>query len=475
MGKKKVAISIVLALIIIFVLLSGFNGIRDIKSSEAKMTSTSLTLNESTDGNVTTYEYVDSEGELTLASDKGWARMLRTVDDEGRTTREEYYDELGAPAYLWAEYCAYSIEYGELQRIYRYYDEHGNLAERKDGFSVIVRTYDSDEYRDHIDYYYDSEMNHTQNTNQIFGIHRYYDSSWHNLQDIYLDAQGNQMSNKNGNASLIRTYDEYDRVIREMYYDIDGNPAIVTDGYAGISYIRDNETGDILKLTYLNSEGNPIVTNKGYASILYTRAADSSIITERYFDSEDNPIKVGKSWYGKKHVGDKAFYLSKNGNVIFSIDSLLSNYPFIVIVMGLIVSVIFLLRNKNLNYVLFALYFLFIMYETIFFRVQRDRNIQLELFWSYKQFFTDNTMRLEILNNIWLFIPYGVGIALVLKRKKWILFTALLPIVIEISQAVFKIGLCETDDVISNTLGILIGLFVAYYINSFSHKKQEKV
>lgn len=63
----------------------------------------------------------------------------------------------------------------------------------------------------------------------------------------------------------------------------------------------------------------------------------------------------------------------------------------------------------------------------------------------------------QYLQNIIFFIPFGF--LFLWKKNLWIvvceaLFTSVL---IEFTQYVFNLGWCEIDDVVSNTLGALIG------------------
>lgn len=66
----------------------------------------------------------------------------------------------------------------------------------------------------------------------------------------------------------------------------------------------------------------------------------------------------------------------------------------------------------------------------------------------------------EILLNIALFIPLGLLMAMMYTSIYWVkvlLFGIMLSSTIEISQYVFMKVLCEADDIIDNTLGVLIG------------------
>lgn len=119
---------------------------------------------------------------------------------------------------------------------------------------------------------------------------------------------------------------------------------------------------------------------------------------------------------------------------------------------------------KKARWALLALYCLFIVWYTLLSRTQKPvRTADLRLFWSFRDLVagksTGRTDAIQNINNILFFIPFG----LLLPLKKWwkVLLAALcFSAVIEASQYIFALGLCELDDVISNTFGALIGYWI---------------
>ena len=67
--------------------------------------------------------------------------------------------------------------------------------------------------------------------------------------------------------------------------------------------------------------------------------------------------------------------------------------------------------------------------------------------------------------NILFFIPYGILFPWKDNRKRVFVTALVLSVFIELSQFVFNLGWCEVDDVISNTLGAMIGWGVARQIS----------
>ena len=65
---------------------------------------------------------------------------------------------------------------------------------------------------------------------------------------------------------------------------------------------------------------------------------------------------------------------------------------------------------------------------------------------------------MEILNNIWLFVPLGMLLAGLWPGWAVLMIPVLLSAMIEGMQYALGVGLCEIDDVISNSLGGALGM-----------------
>ncbi|MDO4957109.1 MAG: VanZ family protein [Bacteroidales bacterium] len=79
----------------------------------------------------------------------------------------------------------------------------------------------------------------------------------------------------------------------------------------------------------------------------------------------------------------------------------------------------------------------------------------------------------EISLNVVLFIPIGVLLTCVLGKAKWKLVMgigALLSLTIELLQLVLKRGMCETDDLLANTLGCAIGVVLVMALSKCKQK-----
>lgn len=98
--------------------------------------------------------------------------------------------------------------------------------------------------------------------------------------------------------------------------------------------------------------------------------------------------------------------------------------------------------------ILAVLYIALILWITVFSRKAGTERIFKGVFWEIQMGYWNN-----IIQNIVLFIPLGFLVG----GKRAIIIGLLLTIGIEITQYVFKLGYCEVDDVINNTIGVVVG------------------
>ena len=72
------------------------------------------------------------------------------------------------------------------------------------------------------------------------------------------------------------------------------------------------------------------------------------------------------------------------------------------------------------------------------------------------------SVRVGVIDNIWLFIPLGTGLYREF-RKKWVLLVPfVMSVAIEATQYVTGLGIAEFDDVFGNTMGGWLGVLLAY-------------
>ena len=131
---------------------------------------------------------------------------------------------------------------------------------------------------------------------------------------------------------------------------------------------------------------------------------------------------------------------------------------------GGVVCLLILILPKRLSVFLIAAYIAFILYETLMFRESGDARANLVLFSYAGKFLKEQSVRVGVINNIWLFIPLGTGLYRWFQKKWVLLVPFLMSVAIETTQYITGLGIAEFDDVFGNTMGGWIGMLVAYII-----------
>lgn len=379
-------------------------------------TAAELEISESVDDNVTSTSYVNVDGVVTDAIDMGYATVQRTRNTEGRVVEELYFDADGNPAKRYDDYYGVAYQYGNNIVTITYLYADGLPMMNSAGYAIIVRTVDSDG-RAVDDYYYDLDMQPVYSSG-YYGLHREYDPARQNNSVTYLDENGQQ-------------------------------------------YERD-EAGRISQITYLDADGNPAPTSAGYTILKRIYHRDGTAETDKYFDADGNPMALAKGQYGIKRSGKVNLLLDKNGNIMLCVDNILNGFPATVVVSGVIICVLMLLFPRKASIALTAAYMVFILYETLMFRETGDARTNFVLFSYADRFFTEQSVRVGVINNIWLFIPLGTGLYRNIQKRWGLLIPLLLSIAIETTQYITGLGIAEFDDVFGNTVGGWIGIASAY-------------
>ena len=264
-------------------------------------------------------------------------------------------------------------------------------------------------------------------------------------------------------ATVTRTVKGYTILIE--FFGTDGKPALQPAGHCGVLWEYDDHWQNA-KITYLNADGEPTPTIKGYTTVIRTYNDDKTAETDYYYDADGEPVRLSEGQYGVYREDGKERYLDADGNEIFNLRLFLHSSPGMVILFGVLLVAVSLICGRKINILLLIAYLAFIVYMTLMHRETAESSIIPELFWSYKQFFTDPEIRWEILYNIFLFIPLGTMLGRVFRRWQVVFLPIVIAVGIEVMQYCMGTGICEIDDVISNGIGGLIGYGIGRVIGS---------
>lgn len=455
--KKLFAI----AILALFLIASCFFINPTLNKARPQYNSTQLKKVVSSNGDAERTDYVDSDGQITIAADKGYATLIVTTISENQKL-EQYYDDKGEPISRYNGYFGILQDYDEERNNTRitYLDRDGKPMIMANGYAIEEREY-NDRKQEVSVRYYGTEGEPIQTSLYGHGKINEYNENGEICRITYIDTSGVPMMTKTGYAIVIRNYykfkgSEYGNVESEFYFDEEGNPVSLFLGEYGIHKEYD-DLGRNNVLTYLDADGNPMITNRGYTSIIRTFQANNSVATERYLDIDGKPFSMAEGQYGYKSTDNWVVYLDKNGNEQFNLKNLMYNRPILIIVAAMILVLLACIFDRKWNMVYAILYFIGILYLTLMFRENDGATLKLEPFWSYKKIITDSEVRADIFKNIWLFIPLGAILYCIHPGWKMILIPLVLSILIEVIQYISGTGFCELDDVISNTLGGAIG------------------
>lgn len=208
----------------------------------------------------------------------------------------------------------------------------------------------------------------------------------------------------------------------------------------------------------MDRNGEPVATTAGYTILKRTYYRDGTEKINMYFDSLGSPVSLTKGQYGVQYANNIVLYLNRNGKIKLCIDNLLNAYPFMVVVVGIILCILLCLFPRKLKSTILLAYIIFIFYETLMFRETDDTRANLVLFSYAHTFLTNWKIRVDVINNIWLFIPFGTGLYAIFRKKRVWVAASGLSLAIELIQYFTGWGILELDDLFGNTVGGVIGV-----------------
>lgn len=409
-------------------------------------------------------DYVDAQGVVTLATDKGYASVVSVVE-KNHTTEEYYLDENGQPIAVSGYYGIINLYDGDKLIQITYVDANHQPVKNTSGYAIVKRTVDD---VGHVvqEIYYDEAERLVKLYGGQYGLRRdAFDEQDRVTRFTYLGENDEPICLMAGYSAVTRSYDEHGKTAIDMYWDLDGNPAVLSLGYSGTQYLRD-ENGKLIGKIYLDQNGQPMVNNQGYGIVRYTYDEWNNITRYSYYSLDGEPVALSRGQYAqvieynrKERV--RSYYVDAQGHEIVMIDQYLSQQPLLNVLIAVLLAAGAVWLPKYGRIMLLGGYILFIGYMTLFVRETGTQQINLELLWSYRQLLSDPQLRMEIFHNILLFVPLGFMVYLIWPHPAGIALIALLSIAIEGTQWVAGLGLCEVDDVISNALGGAAGFLTA--------------
>lgn len=450
----------------ILILLSCLFIIPETENKQFEHNSSQLQTIRFVDDNLERIVFIDEDGNRVVAADKGYATcIIRSKDNQKIYS---YFDDSGLQVSRYPGYYA----------ILREYDDKGNNtcisyldSEEKPCITAYGYAIEKIEYNDRGQIasirYYDVEGNPVKTVSFGSGINNEYYNDGNICISTFVDDLNTPIMTRLGYATVKRIFylsDELknNMVESEFYFDEKGNPIALPLGQFGI-HKEYYENGLESVVTYLDSDGKPIVNNKGYTTVKKTYNLDNSIATEQYYNAAGSPVALSDGQYGILKKNNQTVYLDQNGEVAFNLKRLLYNQTWLVILGAIIIIVLSAVIEKKWNFLLLFVYLLIIVYMTLLFR-DNNSSSKTDLLQHYRIFFLHSEARIEILQNIWLFIPLGSILYQLLSIKRIMLIPIAFSIIIETIQYITNTGFCSLDDIISNGIGGIIGFIIGGFL-----------
>ncbi len=133
---------------------------------------------------------------------------------------------------------------------------------------------------------------------------------------------------------------------------------------------------------------------------------------------------------------------------------------------------------KLINIIFAVVSFMGITYITLMRSPEENRELMLMPLHSFVEAREQVEIYRSMLMNIALFLPLGATLPFALGKSKpiktAILTAFILSVIIEALQFAFKLGRCETDDVLCNTLGAAIGGLSYFFSEKLTKWKTKK-
>lgn len=143
-------------------------------------------------------------------------------------------------------------------------------------------------------------------------------------------------------------------------------------------------------------------------------------------------------------------------------------------------------KIRRIGYALFLIYLALLIYFVLFaegygrtiagreYRYNLVPLKEISRFIKYRYQLGPVAVALNLIGNIIAFVPFGMILPIIDKSSRKFYLVALLSfqlsLVIELAQLVLKVGSCDVDDIILNTLGGCLGYLMFYILNKIRRK-----
>lgn len=135
------------------------------------------------------------------------------------------------------------------------------------------------------------------------------------------------------------------------------------------------------------------------------------------------------------------------------------------------------LSNDYLFALAFSIYIAFVLWLTVLSRIGTIIQGIHYPFQSYFEFLSgDVTVLKQNIENVIMFVPLGIALkCLNYSSKRVAIVGTICSCVIETIQLIFKIGIVEVDDIIHNSIGVAIGIYISKRISFIINDRRKMI
>ena len=266
---------------------------------------------------VTKTAYLDKDGKPYYNAKAGYATLVREFEKSVERSLN-YYGTKGEriPGPEGYSYALFSYRNGIKRSMW--YNADGTLWYNKKGICGIEI---AKNYRGQVveEYYFTGEDQRGKSTDGYSGVNRKYSKYRKLAMEKYLDENDKQMVVESlGYARVLNTISNKKYKTREEYYDENNKLTINTQGYS--IAIHKYDRGQLMESNYYDTDGKtPVNIKDGYARVTYERDEENNVVRTNWYDAEGNPCpgpsgveEVRNTWGGKNKATES--YWKANGN-----------------------------------------------------------------------------------------------------------------------------------------------------------------
>jgi len=306
---------------------------------------------------------LDAQGQIHDGQ-SGWAVVEYEYDEQGRYTREQYYDSTMTRVKneqgRWAEQIFYD-ERGNMVRM-ESLDEQGQLCVDETGCAIQTAEY-TDEGYVCTTRKWDAQGDPVNNADDVCETQIRHDAQGRILQISFYDVDKQPVcSRESGYASYVNVLDASGRIVEQRYYGVDGEPirdlktgaygycrefdengytvaeysldgegnyAMNQDGYACRKFVW-NPQGQCVRVEFRDPQGSFVRCTQGYAVALFSYDVFGNTTCVQCLDEEETPCNNAKG-YSCLEMGTEngrvvtMKYLDAQGDPI-AVDGLIAQY-----------------------------------------------------------------------------------------------------------------------------------------------------